>query len=207
MFNGEFFAIRTVYTTVRFLRDFLCDLFDGELQVYTVCTVMYCPSVWLSLYACEIYMNHTVTFFLYVHSICVIGFEQNCTHIVHCLLNYWQYRIRFWVIIIIWPVSHPGVPEPLNQWDKRPKFLNLTLDLLRHCQTAWYGLEMLHTLMHGLEGTADVGTEHLWVYVDQGIIHPGVVPLQPAGTLSRGSCRVQSPSSAFQPAHHSVIQC
>ena len=41
---------------------------------------------------------------------------------------------------------------------------------------------MLHTLMHGLEGTADVGTEQLWVYVDQGIIHPGVVPLQPAGS-------------------------
>ena len=38
---------------------------------------------------------------------------------------------------------------------------------------------MLDTLVHGLEGTANVGSQQLWVNVDEGVIHPRLMPLQP----------------------------
>ena len=38
---------------------------------------------------------------------------------------------------------------------------------------------MFGTLAHGLEGIADVGSQQLWVDVDEGVIHPRLMPLQP----------------------------
>ena len=57
------------------------------------------------------------------------------------------------------PVPHSGIPEALNEGNKWSKLFNLTLNLLSHSETAWDGLEVFHTLVHGLEGTVDVGSE------------------------------------------------
>jgi len=39
--------------------------------------------------------------------------------------------------------------------------------------------EVLDTLVHGLEGIANVGSQQLWVNVDEGVVHPRLMPLQP----------------------------
>ncbi len=40
-------------------------------------------------------------------------------------------------------------------------------------------LEILDTLVHDLEGAVDIGGKELRVNVDEGVIHPGLVPLEP----------------------------
>ena len=85
------------------------------------------------------------------------------------------------VSIVSTPVSHSRVPEALDERNKRPKLLNLPLDLLCHGQTAGDALEVFDALVHRLEGVADVGPQQLWINVDQRVIHPGVVPLEPVG--------------------------
>ena len=79
------------------------------------------------------------------------------------------------------PVPHAGVTQTLDEGNVGLEILNLTLDLLRHGQAARNVVEVLHTLVHGLEGIADIGSQQLGVNADQRIIHPCVVPLQPTG--------------------------
>ena len=38
---------------------------------------------------------------------------------------------------------------------------------------------MLDTLVHGLEGIANIGSQQLWVNADKGVVHPRLMPLQP----------------------------
>ena len=75
------------------------------------------------------------------------------------------------------PVPHARVSEALNEGDKWLKLLNLSLNVLRHCQTPGNTMKMFDTLVHGLEGTVDVRPEQLGVDVDERVIHPRVVPL------------------------------
>lgn len=38
---------------------------------------------------------------------------------------------------------------------------------------------MLYALVHGLECIVDTVGKQVWVHVDEGVIHPGLVPLLP----------------------------
>ena len=38
---------------------------------------------------------------------------------------------------------------------------------------------MFDALVHGLEGIADVGSQQLRVDVDEGVVHPRLMPLEP----------------------------
>ena len=40
---------------------------------------------------------------------------------------------------------------------------------------------MFDTLVHDLEGIADVGGQQFWVNVDKRVVHPRLVPLEPIG--------------------------
>ena len=68
-------------------------------------------------------------------------------------------HIYMYIHVCSVPVSHAWVSEALNEWNKRSKLLNLTLDLLGHCQTPGNTLEVFHTLVHGLEGIAHIGAK------------------------------------------------
>ena len=43
-------------------------------------------------------------------------------------------------------------------------------------------LEILDTLVHDFECTVDIGGQQLGVNVDEGVIHPGLVPLEPVSS-------------------------
>lgn len=41
---------------------------------------------------------------------------------------------------------------------------------------------MLDTLMHDLEGTVDISSKELRVNIDEGVVHPGLIPLEPVSS-------------------------
>ena len=55
------------------------------------------------------------------------------------------------------PVPHPGVAQTLDQRNVRFEVLNLVLDLLRNILERRDVLEVLDTLVDGLEGSIHIG--------------------------------------------------
>lgn len=82
------------------------------------------------------------------------------------------------------PVPHAWVPEGLDEGNVWTELFNPLLDFLGHIQTAHRALnggEVLDALVDGPVRIVDIVGQQLSINVDQGVVHPGLVPLQPVG--------------------------